>query len=101
MKIFILSVLVSISLPSFARDCGNPSEALQTFSIKSAVANTEKLPVRAVDITAPGLAIVEYGTKGKQVIVTYGYSCNSNDDPESIRKSPDGFHVISYVPRVK
>lgn len=80
-------------------NCHDMPEAIQKANILTAVSDTEKKPVIDVKITAPGLAIVQYGTTKlqKRVAVTFLHDC-LNYTPDEIMKNPTGFRVVGYSP---
>jgi|APLak6261701877_1056259.scaffolds.fasta_scaffold00004_96 type IV secretory pathway component VirB8 len=62
-----------------------------------AVEKTEKEPVVSVEITAPGLAIVKYGSKQfKKVAVAFVLDHSAEKTPKEILDNPIGFRVVSY-----
>jgi len=82
-------------------DCFNisdsGSEAIQKDLVLKAVSNTEKEPVKEVEMTAPGLAVVSYGREHiNKVAVTFLFDCPAGNTPEEMLKNPTGFRVVGY-----
>jgi type IV secretory pathway component VirB8 len=98
MKNTLILLLLLAPTTVFAVGCDDltSSEVIQKKLLADAVHNTEKQTVTAVDITAPGLAVVRYGKSKKEVRITFTNDCCQGASNEEIRRNPTGFRVTSY-----